>query len=599
MDQVKDILKKAIQYRFWIAVGIAALMPMIAYFAAAGSLQEEATKKEAEIKSASTDVKQYESGVLPNGDYKTLVEARTEVLNKEVNSAWKKLYSRQEYLLDWPDEVEEYYRAWGNKWPEAVDPSFVAQTALTYAQVYPQEVEKVYKLFRPFDYEEGTGVVAAPPRDDLLRPADFDLAKFDINNPPNYGKVWAAQQKLWIQGVVLDVVDKVNTGAEDWDAAPIKEIVALQVANPLAQDQRSIAKGETLELAPEIVKPGSESAADTAAPASTDSAGMEGGMASMGSQMMMMMGRMGGGMSGGMGGGAQTAPDEVYFLKTENASPAFQTAPVYLAVLIDQSRMLELFDAFSKSPMAIQVVDFEMKRPASPVKKPEKGKNTLFNMGGGSGEYFLGGGMMMGAQMGMEAGMMANYASGMRAGMMGGGGYPGMGMMDQRSMYAGMMGGAAATPKKTGTSIKAEQIKKDEERKKAAEEAEKQADEEKAAADSYFYIVEVHIYGQARFYNPPPADEPAAEAPESAGNTPGAAEPAQAGDEADSGEPAKTGDEAPAPEAEPTAPAAEDAPTPGAEPAKPEDEAPQAEPEKIEDPADEPKAEPTPADAPK
>jgi hypothetical protein len=580
MDQVKDILKKAIQYRFWIAVGIAALMPMIAYFAAAGSLKEETTKKEAEIKSASTDVKQYESGILPNPDYKTLVDERTKVLEGHVNEAWKKLYSRQEYLLDWPDEVEEYYKAWGPKWPENVDPLFVAQTAMTYAQVYPQEVDKVYKIFRPFNFEDGTGVVAAPPRDDLLRPADFDMTKFDINNPPSYGKVWAAQQKLWIQGVVLDVVDKVNTGADTWDDAPIKEIVALQVANPLAQDQRSIAKGETLEPAPEIVKPGSESAAAASAPAATGGEGMEGMMSGM-AGMMGQMARMGGMMGGS--GGAQAPPDEVYFLKTENASPAFQTAPVYLAVLIDQSRMLELFDAFSKSPMAIQVVDFEMKRPTTPVKKPEKGKNTLFNMGGGGGEYFLGGGAMMG-RMGMGAEMMGSYAAAMRGarGMMGGGAYPGMsGMSGMEGMYAGMYGGAA-TPKKTGTNIQADQLKREEERKKALEEAKKKAEEEAKAAESYFYIVEVHIYGQARFYNPPPAEAPA-ETPESAGN------PAEAAESPDA---AKTEEEAPKAEA--------------TQPAQPEAEAqPAAEPEKTEAgevaPKEEPKAEPAeaPTDKPK
>ena len=79
-------------------------------------------------------------------------------------------------------------------------------------------------------------VVLALRRRVLLRPAGFNMGK-----PPSYGKVWAAQQRLWIQGVVLDVINRVNADAKDWDSAPLKQITGLEVANPKAQDQRSAA----------------------------------------------------------------------------------------------------------------------------------------------------------------------------------------------------------------------------------------------------------------------------------------------------------------------------------------------------------------------
>jgi hypothetical protein len=544
MDKVKDILRKMVQYRFWILVGIASLMPMIAYFASAGSIKEATAKAEGEITAAKSDVGKYTSGLIPNADYKSLTEERTAVLARSVNAAWRKLYAEQEPLLDWPDEVEADLKAWGPKWPEEVDDAYIAQTINTYVQVYPQYVDRVYQSFRPFDYAEGTGLVAAPPKESLLRPVTFSVA-----NPPTLGKVWAAQQKLWIQNTILDVVDKVNGPAQDWDAAPIKQITALEAATPKAQDQQSAVKGDVLELAAEIVKPGSEEVVEDAGSGSA-----EGGMEAAYAAMMPAGGPAGYGS--GSGGAVNTAPEEVYLFAKASETQPYRVAPVYVAVLIDQARILDLFQAFRESPMAIQVVDFEMKRPTARVKKPVKGEqNPMFNMGMmGMGEYVLGGGM---AGSGM-AEMMAAYA-GARGGMMEGGMMPGGGM-DMSAMmrgYGGMAGGMPA-PKKTGIDVRQKTIEKAKEKSKAKTEDEKKAEAKRETiADPYFNIVEVHIYGQARFYDPPPAEEPAT--PESPGEATaeGEAMPAEGAAEAMPAEGA----------AEPTTPEA----APAAEPARPAD----------------------------
>ena len=56
---------------------------------------------------------------------------------------------------------------------------------------------------------------------------------------------------------LLDVVAKVNdsVGAKDWDGAIIKQINAIEVGTPTAQDQKSIAKGEVLGRAPRSSSP--------------------------------------------------------------------------------------------------------------------------------------------------------------------------------------------------------------------------------------------------------------------------------------------------------------------------------------------------------
>ena len=123
-------------------------------------------------------------------------------------------------------------------------------------QEYPKAVTEVYNSFDPYDPMTGKGNVVAPPEQELLRPA-----KFTIDTPPSLGQVWDAQERLWIQSTMLDVIADVNKDAKDWDSAVVKQINLLEVGNYEAQDQRSMARGDTLEEAPEPVAPGAEEAA--------------------------------------------------------------------------------------------------------------------------------------------------------------------------------------------------------------------------------------------------------------------------------------------------------------------------------------------------
>src|SRR5207249_370403 len=122
-----------------------------------------------------------------------------------------------------------------------------------------------------------------------LRPAVFDLEHL-----PGLGKVWAAQERLWIQRTLLEVVAQVNKNAKTWDSSVIRQIISLDVGNPAAQDQRSLAKNETLEESQPIHAPGeTEETAAASQPMASARGGGQGGR--------YMAERMGGG--GGLGGG--------------------------------------------------------------------------------------------------------------------------------------------------------------------------------------------------------------------------------------------------------------------------------------------------------
>ena len=181
------------------------------------------------------------------------MEEKTEILTKDVNSAWKTLYSRQAPLLTWPKPVQQRFREWGRQWPTNVAEGAVELAKVDYIEAYPEYVDEVYKVLHAFDYETGTGIVAAPPKEVLLKEQQFVPTKL-----PELGTIWASQERLWIQRTVLEVVAQVNQKAKDWDSAIIKQINALEVGDQVAQDQQSIANGDQLEESPAIRAPGSE-----------------------------------------------------------------------------------------------------------------------------------------------------------------------------------------------------------------------------------------------------------------------------------------------------------------------------------------------------
>ncbi len=500
MDQLKTFLRQCVKYRFWIAVGVSLFLPLIGYFVGSGTYNEATKKREGEIKSADTDVGKYTSANQPNPDYKKVVDEKKEVLAKDVDSTQRKLYERQEPLLKWPDVVQDKFRTWGRKWPENIDRGQVQAAIYDYTVAYPEFVSRVYQTVKPWNPEDGTGIVFVPDEAILLKPAPFKL-----ESPPELGKVWAEQERLWVVTALLDVVAKVNedAGAKDWDGAWIKQVLDIDVGSASAQDQKSLAKGVLLDPAPPLVPEGTP-VPDPAAAQAAGPGGMGGGM---------MMGK-------GGGGGAN---DEVYYLKSDVPLP-YKVLPIEMTVLVEQSRLSEFLVGLENSPMAIQVMEPEIAKPMVPVVKPVYGE-TNSGMGGMGGmEMAYGGGRgreMMGGMAGAQ----------MRGGRNGGGnGMPSSRMEDA---MAGTMGGQGYgrgnnTPKRGGTDLRSAPNKGEERQKKAKEAAQAKAAPKKNV-DQYFNVIQVTVYGQARFYNTPapiPPAEPStstATEPASTPTTPAAA----------------------------------------------------------------------------
>jgi hypothetical protein len=242
------------------------------------------------------------------------------------------------------------------------------------------------------------------------------------------------------------------------------------------------------------------------------------------------------------GSSSKDEADAVMVLETKTPATQFDIIPVHLAVLIDQSRIPDLIVGFQNSPMAIQVLDFEMNVPANPVKKPLKGEQRPMGMGNMLG-------MMGGPSMSMMR-TMQNMMSTPMMQMQG----PQGGMPSMMPGMPGMPGQAVA--KRKGTDVSKKNLEALQKRKSAqsktkdGEEDDSEASAPKKVTNPYFNIIEVRVYGQARFYKaPPPLPEtpnsasPGAEAPADGNAAPAEANTADAAPK--SAEPAKA-DAAPA-----------------------------------------------------
>ena len=542
MDQLKDFLKQCVKYRFWIAFGVSLLLPIIGYFVGSGAIIAETNNREKAIKDAKTEIGKYTASGIVNDQYKPEAEKKKDVLTQDVNATWRKLYSSQAPLLRWPPEVEERFRSWGRKYPSDIDRNQVQSTIIDYTIAYPEFVSRIYKTFKPINFDEGggslTGIVVAPDEKVLLAPAPFSQ-----DSPPELGKVWAEQERLWVVTALLDVVAKVNDGAtaKDWDGAIIKQLNLVEVGSPNDQDQVSLAKGETLVPAESLSPEGAAAPAAPAAPAS----GGPGTGEMMASQMM--------------GAGAAAKTDEVFYLKTEGQQ--FKILPIKMNVLVDQARLQDFLVGLENSPMAIQVMEIELAKPIAPVVKPTYGDRSAFNFGGmggmmgGEGYMMAGPGNRGGRPMSGYTGPGMAGNSNMRSGD------PGMGpgMAGYPGSRGGMTGyGGAGPVVKKGTDIRS--INKAEERKKKDKEASKAKADTKTKVDQYFNVIEVTVYGQARFYlSPPPSPqaEPSTSAPAPAPDAASAPAPAAEAVKEEAPKPEAAAPKGDAPVAEPSAPKAD------------------------------------------
>ena len=216
-EQVKEFLRQVIKYRFWIAVVLRGLVRghrlLHGLRAREGQGRQRRRRTSRRPRRTSRNSPRPRSRRMPTSRSS---RRRPQVVTKDVNKAWKELYDRQAPLLTWPETVQDRFRKWGRKWPETEDSARV--------QLAIRQLHLGLSGLRRHGLQDLQPLRLRDRQGNRRRTAQGGTAPSAPSSPttrrPDLGKVWAAQERLWIQHTVLEVVAQVNKKRQELGSAP-------------------------------------------------------------------------------------------------------------------------------------------------------------------------------------------------------------------------------------------------------------------------------------------------------------------------------------------------------------------------------------------
>jgi hypothetical protein len=191
MDKLEPILKQ----KFWILLGTGLIMTIVGWWMAAGALAKTITDRKGVLDKVESVIP---TGPVANNDWAAKlseINVRQEAL---VNVARRELWERQKARMVWPQNVGEF----AEKIPYEGEFDIVASE--NYRLHYLADAERVWKIVRPFNLLDGTGIV------------QFPFQKFPMqvsgNIAPSSKEMWSRQQDLWLLEPIMEAIRNVNGG---------------------------------------------------------------------------------------------------------------------------------------------------------------------------------------------------------------------------------------------------------------------------------------------------------------------------------------------------------------------------------------------------
>src|SRR5262245_18591955 len=231
-------LKIAWAYRFWILIGIVALLPIVSFFVDTQKLSKNAKSRADELKGLETSLEKAAAGPNPNDNWVKGVSDLKEELSKQVDVGWIDLYKRQAQLKTWPDKVSEIYLRAGPTGEEKVP----TNVRLNYQESYLPQLEDLFNIVQPMGRPKSKGLVVMDPN--LIysyRPVWADLSK----DPPTVKQAWMAQEDIWLLRAVLGVVAIANKDSTKWQESAVKRIDRIDIGTSEARDYKLKSKGSS------------------------------------------------------------------------------------------------------------------------------------------------------------------------------------------------------------------------------------------------------------------------------------------------------------------------------------------------------------------
>jgi hypothetical protein len=262
MNKVREILEKVKRHQFWILCGIVALVGIISWWLATGSLAETYKKNKAEIEANEQKIKSVAgAGQHHNDSSISRYKEQTEQTKKKVYAAWQKIYDEQKAkVYIWPADVltkefvdhvtslgpnEEIDLEYRNFYQIRAVNHFKKLAALVEAEwVDPSATDNVR------EYGRGPQRLAGP-----IYKVEWAAEKFRAlqanymwPDTPTTKQVKYAEEEFWVLGAVCEAIREANKDSTGAHNAAVRRIDEMLVAY-LAAEENPLGFGESNRIA--------------------------------------------------------------------------------------------------------------------------------------------------------------------------------------------------------------------------------------------------------------------------------------------------------------------------------------------------------------
>lgn len=234
-----DKLKPVLEQKFWILLGIAIILPIVAWRSMSNQLSADIVTRTSQVDKAFTSVPK-DAAKSPNISWGDGLKKINDEREAYIAQESKRLLEAQLKYFRLPPAVEKYRGPFRGK--------FTAMEGRDRYRVnYENEILALQRIVDPLDPVTGKGKVYLPngviPRVPPGRWSGYNL--------PGDNEIWDAQEDIWLMTSLFEAIKDVNEGKQSIVDAPIKQILSLV----LRGGSRADINRRMRESAPAAAKP--------------------------------------------------------------------------------------------------------------------------------------------------------------------------------------------------------------------------------------------------------------------------------------------------------------------------------------------------------
>jgi hypothetical protein len=219
-----------VKHHFWILLGIVAPLVLIAlctlWFGAASDIKKKEDEFE-KMKKQLADLKN-KSGI-KNTHWVNVLEQKEKKVADQKDKVWKEVWEAQSDLMTWPQALANEYEWLGRLYflddfypPEVQDTTLRLRISSKFKDqyvntgAYQTQIEPLVNIVDPVDAKGHGTVQYAGGWQSIIT----HVPKWPASPPPTVEQIWLAQEDLWVQRELLNVIKESNTFLSKYKKEP-------------------------------------------------------------------------------------------------------------------------------------------------------------------------------------------------------------------------------------------------------------------------------------------------------------------------------------------------------------------------------------------